>query len=286
MNLILSFKVEFENLMKLTSKEKVYRTIFESQTKAGRKFDIILLWCILISVLIAMLDSVPSLNGQFGFAFYLIEWVFTILFTLEYLLRIYSSSKRFNYAISFWGIVDLLAILPAYLSLLFAGSQYFLIVRIFRLLRVFRILRLVRFNREATVLISALRSSSFKISIFLSTVLTIVVLLGTIMYVIESPENGFTSIPQSIYWAVITVTTVGYGDIVPHTVLGKFISSFAMIIGYAIIAVPTGIVTVEMSKSSEAKVSCMECGYKNIASANFCNQCGNNLTDDKEPPVV
>lgn len=266
-----------------TTKKKLYSIIFENQTPAGRRFDIILLWCIMISVLIAMLDSVASLNGRFGFAFYLIEWFFTILFTIEYLFRIYASAKRMRYVFTFWGIVDLLAILPAYISLLFTGSQYFVIVRIFRLLRVFRILRLVRFNREANVLISALRSSGFKISIFMSTVVTIVVLLGTIMYVVESPEHGFTSIPQSIYWAVITVTTVGYGDIVPHTVLGKFISSFAMIIGYAIIAVPTGIVTVEMSKSNEEKASCMECGYKNIISANFCNQCGNNLTDDREP---
>ena len=269
-----------------TIKEKLRTIIFESNTRAGRNFDILLLWTIIISVLIAMLDSVPSLHEQYGFYFYYLEWSFTILFTIEYLLRIYSSSKQFSYVFSFWGIVDLLATIPAYLALIFTGSQYFVIVRIFRLLRVFRILRLVRYNREATVLISALHSSSFKISIFLSTVVTIVVLLGTIMYVIESPEHGFTSIPQSIYWAVITVTTVGYGDIVPHTVLGKFISSFAMIIGYAIIAVPTGIVTVEMSKSGEAKSSCMDCGYQNIVSANFCNQCGNNLVDDKEPHPV
>ncbi len=260
--------------MKLATRQELYDIIFKSDTRLGKAFDIFLLWAIVISVLIAMLDSVPALNGKYGFLFYFIEWVFTILFTVEFIIRVYVIPKPAKFIFSFWGIVDLLAILPAYLSLLFVGYHYFLIVRIFRLLRVFRILRLVRFNREATVLIHALRASTFKISIFLSTVVTIVVILGTVMYVIESPEHGFTSIPQSIYWAVITVTTVGYGDIVPHTVLGKFISSFAMIIGYAIIAVPTGIVTVEMAKSTERKNSCPGCGYKNPTNANFCSHCG------------
>ena len=272
--------------MKAITRQKLYSVVFENDTKAGKLFDIWLLWIILISVLIAMLDSVPELNGYFGFEFYIIEWFFTILFTIEYVIRISVSPRPSKYIFSLWGIIDLLAILPAYVSLLIVGSQYFIIVRIFRLLRVFRILRLVRFNREAAVLISALRASSFKISIFLSTVVTIVVLLGTLMYVVESPENGFTSIPQSIYWAIITITTVGYGDIVPHTVLGKFISSFAMIIGYAIIAVPTGIVTVEMAKSSEQKTVCRDCGYKNHTYANYCNQCGGKLfgreEEDKE----
>jgi voltage-gated potassium channel len=263
--------------MKASTKEKLYHIVFQNDTKAGKQFDIWLLWLILISVLVAMLDSVPSLNGSFSLEFYLIEWVFTLLFTIEYIIRVSVHPQRSKYVFSFWGLVDLLAILPAYLSLLFVGSQYFIIVRVFRLLRVFRILRLVQFNREAYVLINALRASTFKISIFLSTVITIVVLLGTIMYVVESPENGFTSIPQSIYWAVITITTVGYGDVVPVTVLGKFISSFAMIIGYAIIAVPTGIVTVEMTKSSQQKKACPTCDFKNNPQANYCNNCGSKL---------
>ncbi len=258
----------------MTNKQKLYTIVFENNTKAGKRFDIVLLWCILASILVAVLDSIPDLNLHFTKSFYIGEWIFTILFTIEYLLRITISPKPFRYIFSFWGVVDLLAILPTYFSLFFYGYQYLLIVRILRLLRVFRILRLAQFNREAIVLLKALKSGSYKIGIFFSAVLTIVVILGTIMYVVENGENGFTSIPQSIYWAIITITTVGYGDIVPHTVLGKFISSFAMIIGYAIIAVPTGIITVEMSKSSEPKVNCLKCGSKNNEKSKFCGNCG------------
>lgn len=258
-------------------KEELYRIIFESDTKAGKRFDVILLWCILFSILTAILDSVPDINLSFKSGFYIIEWIFTVLFSFEYFLRIYVSRRAFRYIFSFWGMVDLLAILPTYLSLFFMGYHYLLIVRIFRLLRVFRILKLMRFNREAIALLKALKASAYKISIFFSAVLTIVILLGTIMYVVEGGENGFTSIPQSIYWAIITITTVGYGDIVPHTVLGKFISSLAMIIGYAIIAVPTGILTVEMSRNSELKITCPNCGSKNLVSSNYCSHCGAEL---------
>ena len=264
----------------MLTKQELNTIVFESDTKAGKLFDIALLYCILISILVAMLDSVPELISKYNTAFYFIEWFFTILFSIEYFLRIYISKKPFKYIFSFWGFIDFLAIIPTYLSLFIAGYHYLLIVRIFRLLRVFRILKLVRFNREAISLLKALKASSYKVGIFLSAVLTIVVLLGTVMYVVEGGENGFTSIPQSIYWAIITVTTVGYGDIVPITVLGKFISSFAMIIGYSIIAVPTGIITAEMSKTVSAKIDCPKCGKKIKVGSNFCSHCGASIPEE------
>lgn len=260
--------------MKATKKEELYRIIFESETAAGKRFDVWLLWIILASVLVAMLDSVQSIHEHLKTEFYILEWAFTILFTLEYLFRVYVSHRTSRYILSTWGLIDLLAILPTYLSLLFIGYQYLLIVRIIRLLRVFRILRLVQFTSEALYLIKALRAAFFKISIFFMTVLIIVVLLGTIMYVVEGGQHGFSSIPQSIYWAIITVTTVGYGDIVPFTVLGKFIASVAMIIGYAIIAVPTGIVTSEMVKANAAKVVCGACHADMQPGAKYCSNCG------------
>jgi len=259
-------------------KENLYTIIFESDTPAGKQFDVILLWTIGVSVLVAMLDSIESLHLKYYAVFFTIEWALTILFAIEYLLRIYVSPKPLAYIFSFWGFIDLLAILPTLLSLFFYGYQYLFVVRIVRLLRVFRILKLIRFNREATTLLRALRSSSYKIGIFLFAVFTIVIVLGTIMYVVEGGQNGFTSIPQSIYWAIITLSTVGYGDIVPHTVLGKFIASFAMIIGYAIIAVPTGIVTVEMSRTVVKKNPCKDCLHPNEEASNFCNNCGAPLT--------
>lgn len=255
-------------------REKVKEIIFGHHTKAGKLFDVILLWVILISVLVVILESIPSLHINFYRYFYYIEWFITILFTIEYCIRIWSTKTPFRYIFSFWGIVDLLSILPTYLELFNFGFHYLLAIRIFRLLRVFRILKLVRFNREAQKLLLALRGSGHKIGVFLMAVISIMVLLGTLMYVIEGGENGFTSIPQSIYWAIVTVTTVGFGDIVPQTVLGKFLSSIAMIMGYAIIAVPTGIITVELaSKKSEDKV-CEDCKNDNPDNANYCNQCG------------
>ncbi|QKG80957.1 ion transporter [Tenuifilum thalassicum] len=261
-------------------REKLYKIVFESDTRAGKLFDVWLLWLILVSITITILDSVPNINSTLKLQFYLAEWFFTILFSVEYLLRIFISPKPFRYIFSFWGFIDLLAILPTFFSLFFYGYHYLLVVRIFRLLRVFRILKLARFNREARILLDALKASSYKIGIFFSAVLTIVVLMGTIMYVVESGENGFSSIPQSIYWAIITITTVGYGDIVPHTVLGKFISSFAMLIGYAIIAVPTGIITVEVGKSTNKKQKCPMCNKLAPTSANYCSYCGTKLNQN------
>jgi voltage-gated potassium channel len=263
--------------MKMINKQKLHKIIFESDSKAGKQFDVILLWSIVFSIIIAMLDSVPDLHSRFKDEFYFIEWFFTVVFTVEYALRFYVSIKPSSYVFSFWGFIDLFSILPTYLSLLFYGYQYLLVVRIFRLLRVFRILKLVRFNKEAILLISALKASAYKIGIFLSAVLAFAVIFGTVLYVVEGGEHGFSSIPQSIYWAIITITTVGYGDIVPHSVLGKFISSFAMIIGYAIIAVPTGIVTVEMAKLSENKFDCANCGFPASDHSKYCSNCGHKI---------
>ena len=260
--------------MNATKKEELYRIIFESETAAGKRFDVWLLWLILASVLVAMLDSVQSIHEHLRTEFYILEWAFTILFTIEYLFRVYVSHRKSRYILSTWGLIDLLAILPTYLSLIFVGYQYMLVVRIIRLLRVFRILRLVQFTSEALYLIKALKAAFFKISIFFMTVLIIVVILGTVMYVVEGGQHGFSSIPQSIYWAIITVTTVGYGDIVPFTVLGKFIASVAMIIGYAIIAVPTGIVTSEMVKANAVRVVCASCGTDIQPMAKYCSNCG------------
>ena len=275
-NLALDLNLNKYNLsvLKLLNKKLLYDVVFESHTPAGKRFDVILLWTIILSIFIAIVDSIPSWHQRFLREFYVIEWILTLLFTVEYIVRIIITPKPFKYIFSFWGVVDLLAILPTYLSLLFYGYQYLLVVRILRLLRVFRILRLVRFSSEGMMLLKSLKSSAYKISIFLSTVVIIVILLGTVMYVVEGGENGFTSIPQSVYWAIITLTTVGYGDVVPITNLGKFIASFTMIIGYAIIAVPTGIITVEMSKSMIDNKSCTACNFNNQKSFKYCSNCG------------
>jgi len=259
-------------------RKRLYKIIFEHDTPAEKLFDVVLLWFILISVIVVIIESIPEIHLQFFEIFYAVEWAFTILFTIEYLLRIWSSPKPLKYIFSFWGLIDLLAILPTYLELFIVGYHYFLIVRVFRLLRVFRILKLVRFNQEAQVLVNALKSSYYKISIFLMAVISIVTLMGTLMYVVEGSESGFNSIPQSIYWAIVTVTTVGFGDIVPQTVIGKLLSSVAMIMGYAIIAVPTGIITVELSRSNKnQKRICANCSSGNPPNSHYCNQCGNLL---------
>lgn len=264
----------------MTLRRKLYHIVFGTTTKLGKRFDILLLWIILFSVLVVMLESIPTLSAHYFTQFYTVEWILTIIFTIEYLLRLWISPKPIKYIFSFWGVIDLLSILPTYLSFFLEGYHYLLVVRIFRLLRIFRILKLVRFSTEAQGLLSALKASLYKISIFFIAVISIVTILGTIMYVVEGGQDGFTSIPQSIYWAIVTITTVGYGDLVPHTVLGKFISSAAMIIGYAIIAVPTGIVTVAMARAKEPTKECAKCDYANISKANYCVNCANQFPQE------
>lgn len=264
----------------LPSKKKLYSIVFGSSSKNGKRFDIILLWAILFSIIVVMFESIPQLSPQFRYTLFIVEWVLTIVFTIEYFLRIWISPKPMRYIFSFWGAIDLLSTIPTYLSFFLVGAHYLLVLRIFRLLRVFRILKLARFNSEAQILMNTLKRSSYKISIFLMTVLAIVTILGTFMYVVEGGREGFTSIPQSIYWAIVTVTTVGYGDLVPHTIIGKFISSIAMILGYAIIAVPTGIITVAMSKPSESDLNCPSCEESMSSNNNFCNTCGYQVKKD------
>jgi voltage-gated potassium channel len=263
---------------------KLHEVIFEADTPAGKAFDVILLITILLSVLVVMLESVVFIQAEYGKWLYYAEWVFTILFTIEYAGRIISVTKPRKYMTSFFGIIDLLSILPTYLSLIFAGTQAFLIIRSIRLLRVFRVFKLVRYIGEASHLTSALRASRAKIIVFIGGVFTFVVIIGTLMYLIEGRDNGFTSIPQSIYWAVVTLTTVGYGDIIPQTPLGKGIATCIMILGYGIIAVPTGIVTAEMSyqrdhsKKNISTQACPHCSAEgHDVDAVFCKKCGGRL---------
>ncbi|GAB4183142.1 MAG: ion transporter [Calditrichia bacterium] len=262
-------------------KAKIHEIIFEADTFWGKLFDVLLIASILISVLVVMLDSVKEFNQQFGHVFYLLEWVFTILFTIEYVLRLYSVGRPLAYARSFFGIIDLLAIIPTYFSIVFPGSQYFIVIRILRVLRIFRVLKLVQYVKEARYLKQSLKASARKITVFLFTVLTVVVVFGSIMYLIEGEKNGFTSIPKSIYWAIVTLTTVGYGDISPQTNLGQTIAALIMILGYSIIAVPTGIITVEMYRASDERIStqaCPECAAEgHDPDAVYCKYCGGKL---------
>lgn len=254
--------------------------IFEHNTIASRLFDIVLLCAILLSVLLVMLDSVASLKLRYGEVLRTLEWVFTILFTIEYVLRIYTAYDHKKYLFSFFGIVDLLAIIPSYLSLFLLGSQYLIIIRALRLLRIFRVLKLVQFMGEASVLSRALKASRVKIIVFLVTVITLVIIFGSIMFLVEGPENGFDNIPESVYWTIVTLTTVGYGDIAPKTPFGRFLAAMIMILGYAIIAVPTGIVSVELSRADrEVRLKpCTQCGQtRHDTDARYCKTCGTEL---------
>ncbi|MEO0583499.1 MAG: ion transporter [Bacteroidota bacterium] len=263
---------------------KVHEIIFEADTPAGKGFDVALLVLIVLSVVVVMLESVESIAHAFGTLFLYLEWIVTVLFTLEYILRIYAIKKPWNYIFSFYGIVDLLSILPTYLSLIVAGSHFLVTIRALRLLRIFRILKLGNYLRQSQILVLALRASRTKITVFLFAVLTIVIIVGSTMYLVEGGEGSkFSSIPRSIYWAIVTLTTVGYGDISPTTDFGQFLAAIVMILGYAIIAVPTGIVSVELAKT-EAKeadintICCPNCGkYGHTHDAVYCKHCGHEL---------
>jgi voltage-gated potassium channel len=263
-------------------RSRLHDIIYESNTTAGKLFDVSLLGLIVASILVVMLDSVERWHRLYGDIFFVLEWAFTILFTIEYILRLISIKKPLAYVFSAFGIIDLLAIIPSYLSVFFVGAQSLLVFRALRLLRVFRIFKLTHFLSEMHFLKEALRGSSKKIAIFMTIVLFLVIILGSIMYLVESGENGFTSIPDSIYWAIVTITTVGYGDISPVTPLGKFIASVIMLIGYGIIAVPTGIITTEiaiaMREKKPAHEACPNCGREgHDLDAIYCKFCGAKL---------
>lgn len=258
-------------------RHKLYEIVFEAETPAGRAFDILVITLIVLSVIAVFLESVRSMREAFGSELRLVEWVFTILFSIELLLRMIAVKRPVRYLLSFYGLVDLLAILPTYLSLFIPGTQYLLTIRILRLLRIFRILKLTEYVLGGRVILTALRASKQKISVFLVAVLTIVTVVGSLMYVIEGEEHGFIDIPTSIYWAIVTMTTVGYGDLSPQTALGKLLASVVMILGYGIIAVPTGIVTAELARTAIPSSThvCPECHAEaHDADAVHCKYCG------------
>lgn len=260
----------------------LHAVIFESNSPKGKAFDIALLFFILLSILVVMLDSVDYFHDRYGRAFYIIEWFLTILFTIEYFLRLLSVRYPLRYAFGFLGLIDLMAIMPMYLSIIMVGAQSLLVLRVLRLLRVFRIFKLTHFLSEMSFLGEAVKSSAKKISIFMLVVLSMVIILGSIMYLVEGKDSGFNSIPDSIYWAIVTITTVGYGDLTPVTATGKFIASFIMLLGYGIIAVPTGIMTTEMAMIARSRrqshQTCPGCGKEgHDINAKFCKYCGEKL---------
>ncbi len=260
---------------------RLHEIIFEADTAAGKAFDVALLWGIVLSVIAVLLESVADIEKDYGAYLRAAEWVFTVLFTAEYVLRLLIVRKPHKYALSFFGVIDLLAIIPTYVSIFVAGPQYLVVLRAVRLLRVFRVLKLARYLGEARILAAALKASQARITVFLGAVITLVLIIGSVMYLIEGEASGFTSIPRSMYWAIVTLTTVGYGDITPQTVVGQFLAAIVMIMGYGIIAVPTGIVSVELAKTSESPVStqaCPDCGAEgHDADAVHCKYCGAKL---------
>ncbi len=263
-------------------KDRLHTIVFGTDTQAGKLFDVVLLIAIILSIIVVMFESVSEVKKDHEDFFYVIEWSFTVIFTIEYLLRLYITDKPKNYVFSFFGLVDLISLLPTYISLFVTGGSYLVVIRAIRLLRVFRILKLSRYLEEAAVLATALKGSKRKILIFMGAVFTLVMITGTLMYLIEGGENGFTSIPKSIYWAVVTVTTVGYGDIAPHTIIGQAFATLLMLAGYAIIAVPTGIMTSEINRAAKEDqeknerilISCSRCKTENSNDSNYCKKCG------------
>ena len=261
-------------------KNKLYEIIFESDTPMGKVFDLILIISIMLSVIVVSIDSVKYYNEIYSTELYILEWFFTIIFTVEYILRIYCIGKPQMYAKSFFGIIDLLSIIPTYISIFLPASRYLSVIRILRVLRIFRILKLINYISEGDYLLKAMISSRRKITVFLFFILTLVTIIGSVMYLIEGEKNGFTSIPRSIYWAIVTITTVGYGDISPKTEFGQLLASLAMILGYATIAVPTGIISAEYSSLSKdvSNIVCPECSDINHhIDAQFCKKCGSKL---------
>ncbi|MCB0501825.1 MAG: ion transporter [Bacteroidetes bacterium] len=267
---------------KISLRERVHEVIFEADTPSGKLFDVVLFWLIIISVLAVILESVKAYDRQFHLFFKYTEWIVTVVFTIEYFLRIYSIKKPVKYIFSFYGIIDLLSILPAYLSLIFSGTHTLAIIRVLRLFRIFRVFKITRYLSEGSYLKKALMDSRRKIFIFVVGVGLLVIVLGAVMYLIEGgQDSGFVNIPVSIYWAIVTLTTVGYGDISPTTPLGQFVASVIMLIGYGIIAVPTGIVTAELAKHGTLNTntqSCSNCNFSDHADdAKFCKRCGESL---------
>ena len=264
-------------------KHRLHEIIYEADTKQGKLFDIILLVAIIASILLVMLESIESFDAKHHTLLNICEWFITILFSIEYILRVISIKKPFKYIFSFYGIIDFLSTIPKYLSFVIVGSHHFAALRALRLLRVFRILKLARYIGASNKLLIALKASKAKISVFLFFVVILCIILGTIMYMVEGAENGFTSIPRSVYWAIVTLTTVGFGDIAPQTPFGQLIASIIMILGYGIIAIPTGIVSSEMTKSINNKIdtntqACPNCGKESHKDgAEFCYNCGSKL---------
>ncbi len=263
----------------MSVRERLHTVIFEADTAAGKKFDVVLLALIVLSVLAVCLESVKAIRMVWGHELRAFEWGVTVVFTIEYIVRLMVVRKPLRYALSFYGLVDLLAVLPSYLSLALGGFQSLLLIRAIRLLRVFRIFRVLHLVGESRMLLLALRASRGKITVFLGAVLTVVLVVGAVMYLVEGDTSGFTSIPQSCYWTVVTMTTVGYGDVVPYTPLGKLLAAFVMVMGYALIAVPTGIVTVELSRRTPSNTQCCpDCGRDGHADeAVCCMFCGTSL---------